>query len=191
MKPTALRVLALLLAVALAPLALGASDEPSSGAASPDKVVYDAASAFEFFKTLSGEWERANAGEHASHGAATTKPSTFHVSAAGSNVISIIYPGDKNEMTNVFHMDGEDLLLTHYCALQNAPVMKFVKSDVPGEIRFAFQGGTNFDPNVDAHVHEGVFRVKDGDTLESAFVTFANGKPGPGTNTTIRRKASS
>jgi hypothetical protein len=190
MKLNVLRVLVVLLAALAAPLALGASDEPLA-AGGPDKVVYDATSAFELFKTLSGEWERANAGEHAEHGAATTKPSTFHVSAAGSNVISVIYPGDKNEMTNVFHMDGEDLLLTHYCALQNAPVMKFVKSDVPGEIRFAFHGGTNFDPNVDAHVHEGVFRVKDGDTLESAFVTFANGKPGPGTNATIRRKPSS
>jgi hypothetical protein len=191
MKLTAPRVLALLSALALSPLALTASDEPASGTASPDKVVYDASSAFEFLKTLSGEWERANAGEHAGHGAATTKPSTFRVSAAGSNVISVIYPGDPNEMTNVFHRDGDDLLLTHYCALQNAPVMKFVKSEVPGEIRFAFQGGTNFDPNVDAHVHEGVFRVKDANTIESAFVTFANGKPGPGTNTTIRRKASS
>ena len=113
--------------------ALADDSTASATVRAPQEMVYDAASAFEFLKTLSGAWERANAGEHAGHGAVSTKPSTFRVSAAGSNVISVIYPGDENEMTNVFHMDGEDLLLTHYCALQNAPVMRFVKSDVPGE----------------------------------------------------------
>ena len=43
-------------------------------------------------------------------------------------------------MITIYHMDGDDLLLTHYCALQNAPVMKFEKSNKPGEIKFAFHG---------------------------------------------------
>jgi hypothetical protein len=30
--------------------------------------------------------------------------------------------------------------------------------------------------------------VKDRDTLESAFVSYANGKPGPGTTSLLRRK---
>ena len=74
--------------------------------------------------------------------------------------------------------------------LQNAPVMKFEKSDQPGEIKFVFCGGTNFDPQVDAHVHEGVLRIKDANTLESSFVTYSNGKADGSARGTLRRKAS-
>jgi hypothetical protein len=40
-------------------------------------------------------------------------------------------------------------------------------------------GGTNFDPAVDMHAHEGTFHVKDADTVGSSFVTWAGGKPQP------------
>jgi hypothetical protein len=92
-------------------------------------------------------------------------------------------------MVTVYHRDGDDLLLTHYCALWNAPVMKFEKSDKPGEIRFAFHGGTNFDPKVDTHVHEGTLLIKDADTLEVNFVAFADGKPQPENRSILKRKA--
>ncbi len=87
-------------------------------------------------------------------------------------------------------MDGDTLLLTHYCALQNAPIMKFEKSNKPGEIKFVFHGGTNFDPKVDSHVHEGVMRIKDANSLESSFVSFSNGKPDQKPSGTLKRKAS-
>ena len=35
--------------------------------------------------------------------------------------------------------------------------------------KFVFKGGTNFDPAVDAHFHEGTFNVKDKDTFEQTF----------------------
>ncbi len=92
-------------------------------------------------------------------------------------------------METIFHMDGNELLLTHYCALQNAPVLGFVKTGKPGEIKFAFKGGTNFDPAVDAHFHEGTFNVKDKDTFEQTFTVFTNGKATPEGRSTLRRKA--
>jgi hypothetical protein len=91
-------------------------------------------------------------------------------------------------METIFHMDGNKLLLTHYCALQNAPVLRFQKTDKPGEIKFVFEGGTNFDPNVDAHFHEGTFQVIDKDTVEQNFTVFSNGKPSPEGKAVLRRK---
>ncbi len=152
----------------------------------PQNVVYDAASAFEFIKTLGGEWVRGGEDEH-SHGG-NSKATTIRVTAAGSSVLETIFPGEDSEMLTVYHMDGDDLLLTHYCALQNAPVLKFEKSDKPGEIKFVFLGGTNFDPKSDMHVHEGVMRVKDANTLESTFVAYADGKPRPSIRSTMKRK---
>jgi hypothetical protein len=167
-------------------LALAArADKPQAAkkpADNPAAVVYDADSAFEFLKTLAGDWARGDDDSQASS-------SNFRVSGAGSTVIETIFPGQPSEMVTVYHRDGDDLLLTHYCALWNAPVLKFEKSDKPGEIKFAFHGGTNFDPKVDMHVHQGALQIKDADTLEMNFVAFAGGKPQPANHSILKRKA--
>jgi hypothetical protein len=161
-------------------------DKPAKTAAGPETVVYDAASAFEFLKTLTGDWERL--GEEHDHGG-KSHATTFRQTAAGSSVMETIFPGEAMEMISIYHMDGDDLLLTHYCALQNAPILKFEKSDKPGEIKFAFHGGTNFDPKVDAHVHEGVMQIKDANTIETSFVGYSGGKPDQKPHGILKRKA--
>ena len=162
-------------------------DSPAKDAASqhPESVVYDAASAFEFLKTLTGDWEHTG-GAH-DHG---TKSNTvsYRPTAAGSAVMETIFAGDPMEMVSVYHMDGDELLLTHYCALQNAPVLKFVKTEKPGEIKFEFKGGTNFDPKKDMHMHEGTYQIKDANTIEASFVGYADGKKGECSTATNKRK---
>jgi hypothetical protein len=163
--------------------------EPLKTAAAPSgpqAVVYDAHSAFAFLKTLGSDWVRA------SDDPATTSPVVnFRVTAGGSAVLETIYIGPGTDMLTVYHMDGDNLLLTHYCVMMNAPVLQFEPSATPGEIKFTFAGGTNFDPNVDAHLHEGGFRITDADTLQPIFVTFTNGKQNPvppGRNPVLVRK---
>lgn len=181
---TLLSSLALVLALVPSSLA-GQAKDAQKALAAPETVVYDAASAFEFLKTLAGDWQRGS-GDH-EHGS-SSREANFKVTAAGSTVVETLYAGQPSEMVSVFHMDGNQLLLTHYCALKNAPIMKFEKSDKPGEIKFLFHGGTNFDPKVDTHVHQGVFRIKDKNTVESIFVAFANGKPRPEGRAILKRK---
>lgn len=148
----------------------------------PAAVVYDADSAFEFLKTLAGNWSPdGEEGDKSSN--------VFRVSGAGSTVIETIYPGQPSEMVTVYHRDGDDLLLTHYCALWNAPVMKFEESDQPGEIKFAFHGGTNFDPETDSYAHHGSLQVKDADTIEVKFVGYSDGKPGDVNQAILKRKS--
>ncbi len=143
-----------LMLCAFAPIAVAADkSKPDESAAklAPEKVVYDAASAFEFFKTLTGDWEH-EGGEH-QHGSKSNTVN-YRTTAGGSAVIETIFEGDPMEMVSMYHMDGDTLLMTHYCALQNAPVLKFEKSDKPGEIKFVFVGGTNFDPKTDMHMRQ-------------------------------------
>ncbi|MEK6324925.1 MAG: hypothetical protein AABN33_25055 [Acidobacteriota bacterium] len=188
MKRANILVSSLALFFALVPASwAGQSKDGHKPAGAPETVVYDAASAFEFLKTLAGDWERGS-GDH-EHGS-SSRSASFKVTAAGSSVVETLYAGQPTEMVSIFHMDGNQLLLTHYCALKNAPIMKFVKSDKPGEIQFAFHGGTNFDPKVDTHVHQGVFQIKDKNTVESTFVAFANGKPRPEGRAILKRKVS-
>src|SRR5262245_16565410 len=160
--------------------------------ASPEAIVYDAATAMEVFKTLGGEWQAGALGhEHGNAPSGYGNTLTFRTKANGSAVVQTSGAGTKNEMETILHMDGDKLLLTHYCALQNAPVLKFEKSSKPGEIKFVFDGGTNFDPKVDAHFHEGTFQVKDKDTLEQHFTVFTNGQATPEGHTLLKRKPTS
>ena len=174
-----------LLALSCMALALAATPGTAAGqsADAPESIIYDAQSAMEFLKTLSGDWVRETGGEHG----ATTPVASFHVAAAGSTIIETTGAGTPNEMATIFHMDGDQLLQTHYCALMNAPVLRFEQSDTPGELKFVFHGGTNFDAAVDAHYHEGTFQIKDKDTIETSFVVFANGEMSTDGRTVMKR----
>ncbi|MGH7152138.1 MAG: hypothetical protein ACREIU_15640, partial [Planctomycetota bacterium] len=77
-----------------------AGDEPKKGAP------------LERIKALAGEWVQV--GED---GKPTTEViSSYRVTAAGSAVVETLFPGSDDEMVTVYHMDGESLMLTHYCS---------------------------------------------------------------------------
>ena len=174
------------LALLLLPIAaIAEPNDPADTTVAPESVVYDAESALDFFKSLSGDWDGSNTDrQHGSYPAAS-----FRVMAAGSAVVETVLQGQPNEMESIFHLDGGDLLLTHYCALQNAPILRFEPSDEPGLIQFVFHGGTNFDPAVDAHFHEGTFRIRDADTVESTFIVHAGGEAQPEGSSVLTRRA--
>ncbi len=196
MKRPLILVATLALVLGVAAFATAQSKgQPKAAAGAPEAVIYDPASAMAFLKTTSGAWDPQVGGQHEHGGAAAPTGSAANIvsvktKAAGSAVVHTYRAGTPGEMETVFHMDGDQLLLTHYCALQNAPVLRFVKSDKPGELKFVFQGGTNFDPKVDAHLHESTFQIKDKDTIEQRSTVFANGKPNPELKSVLHRKES-
>lgn len=181
---------ALVLGLAVSTHAQSKKGQPKAVEGSPETVVYDAQSAMAFLTTTSGNWGSAS-GQH-EHGGAAPAGNRGLVSvktkAAGSAVVHTYAQGTPGEMETVFHMDGDQLLLTHYCALQNAPVLKFVKTNKPGELKFEFLGGTNFDPKVDAHLHESTFQIMDKDTIEQRSTVFANDKPQPELKAILHRQ---
>ena len=50
--------------------------------------------------------------------------SVIKVTAGGSAVHETLFPGSAHEMVSVYHLDGADLVMTHFCALGNQPRMK-------------------------------------------------------------------
>ena len=80
-------------------------------------------------------------------------------------------------MVSVYYCDGDDLMLTHYCALGNQPRMKADPKSPPNQLRFQFAGGTNLDPAKDMHMHEGTFTFIDDDHIEFSGVAWVGGKP--------------
>jgi len=186
--------LSLVLAFAATAATQSKKGRPAAAAGSPEAIVYDAASAMAFLTTTAGEWMPGTGGQHEHGGAAAPAGNAANIvsvktKAAGSAVVHTYRAGTPSEMETVFHMDGDKLLLTHYCALQNAPVLRFQKSDKPGELKFVFDGGTNFDPKVDAHLHESTFQVVDRDTVEQRSTVFANGKAEPELRSVLHRRS--
>jgi len=80
------------------------------------------------------------------------------------------------EMVTVYHLDGKDLLLTHYCALGNQPRLKADPKSPGNKLIFQFVGGTNLDPAKDMHMHEGSITFLDDDHIEWAWVGYKDGK---------------
>jgi hypothetical protein len=165
----------MIFAVSCVALALAAitGTAAAQSADAPEAIVYDAQSALEAIKSFEGDWVREDAGTE--HGA-NTPVASYKVTAAGSAIVLTSGADTPMEMATIFHMDGDQLLQTHYCALMNAPVLRFEPSDIPGELNFVFHGGTNLDAAVDAHYHKGSYWIKDKDTIDASFVVFANGE---------------
>ena len=72
---------------------------------------------FKQFLAMEGEW-RIIGGDH-SQGATHI----YRTIANGSVVVETAFPGESSEMITVFHLDGPNLVMTHYCAARNQPYM--------------------------------------------------------------------
>jgi hypothetical protein len=158
----------LLLAAATA---LGAATASAQAAASASSGL-DAKAAFERLKQLAGDWE----------GTTDTKDGSpaqirYELVSNRSALMETMFPGTDHEMRSVYHMDGSDLVMTHYCALGNQPRMKLAaRASKPGELVFDFAGGTNFDPTKDPHVHAGKIRLVDADRIEAEWAFYQGSK---------------
>ncbi|HEV3144631.1 MAG TPA: hypothetical protein VGZ47_12150 [Gemmataceae bacterium] len=129
--------------------------------------------AFEQLKKLAGTWVEAD-----KDGKPTDKVmSVIKVTAGGSAVQETLFPGQPMEMLSVYHLDGSDLVMTHYCMLGNQPKMKADPKSPKNQIRWQFAGGTNFDPAKDMHMHEGTVTIIDDDHMEFSGCAWVNGKP--------------
>jgi hypothetical protein len=95
---------------------------------------------------------------------------TFRVTSNGSVVMETLFAGTDHEMISMYHLDGDDLRLTHYCAFKNQPHLKLDKAaSTPDSLVFAFDGGTNFDPSKDHHMHSGRIVFRDANHVESEW----------------------
>jgi hypothetical protein len=160
--------------------AVGRSDDkPSSNAAATHPGL-------ERLKKLAGTWVQAD-----NDGKPTDQVvSVIKVTAAGSAVHETLFPGQPHEMVSVYHRDGADLVMTHYCALGNQPRMKADPKSPANQIHFQFAGGANLDPAKDKHMHEGTITFLDDDHIEWSGVCWDGGKPveGLGCNMKLVRK---
>ena len=130
--------------------------------------------ALERFKTLAGEWVAAEDGDMVKKGDLVAR---YAVTASGSAVVETVFPGSEHEMVTVYHADGPDLVLTHYCMEGNQPRMRAKGAAQGSRFDFAYDGGTNIDPKRDRHMHSPTFDLVGADEIRSEWSELAEGKP--------------
>jgi hypothetical protein len=138
-----------------------------------EKKPADAAAAFEQLKKLAGEWQEAAPKDEASKGMTVL---VYKVVGGGKSVVETCFPGTEMEMVSVYHQDGNELLVTHYCCAGNQPRLKAVAGADKGEVAFDLVGGSNFDPAKDLHMHSFRIRVIDTDHMHQECDIYVDGK---------------
>ena len=130
----------------------------------------DGKAAFERLKSLAGEWQGTVGGE-----GGPPASIRYEVGSGGTIVRELLFPGTEHEMLNVYHLVDGQLVATHYCAMGNQPHFKLQAASTD-ELVFGFDGGTNFVPEKDPHIHDGRIKLVAPDRLEEHWTAYAAGK---------------
>ena len=157
--------------IALSLLVLAASSVAAWPGAD-EKAASPSAQRFAALKQLAGDWI-----ELGKDGKPTDKVvSSIRVTSAGSAVQETLFPGSDHEMVTMYHLDGADLVLTHYCSLGNQPRLRAEPGTDVNKIVFKFVGGTNLKSNDDHHINEATFTLVDKDHFKADWTSCKDGK---------------
>ena len=174
------------LVIAVAPLfLLAACATSATNSLTNPRVVREASDAqksvlIERVKSLAGTWEgKAPEGTHSI---------TFAVCSGGSAVREVMFPGTPHEMTNMYTMDGDTLLMTHFCAMGNQPHMRASVGRGPNELRFDFDGVTNLRAADEMYMGSMTMTIVDQDHVVETWNHYKSGVKGEPTVIELTRK---
>jgi hypothetical protein len=137
-----------------------------------EKATSANAQRFEALKKLAGDWV-----EIGKDGKPADKIVTsILLTSAGTAIHETLFPGSDHEMITMYHLDGADLVLTHYCALGNQPRMRAEPGNDLNKIAFKFIGGTNLKSNDDHHMHQATLTIVGKDRFKAEWVSCKDGK---------------
>ena len=90
---------------------------------------------------------------------------------------SLDKPGHAQTMITMYHVDGDRILMTHYCSVGNEPRMRAKSLSADGsKLSFTFLDITNLDSPDAPHMHGLVFTFKDKDHMVQKWTMRAQGK---------------
>jgi len=159
------RTLPLALALSLAALACQATSGPRVVPADPAQRE----GLFAAVRGLEGRWVGTgpDGGEHVAE---------FRVSSAGSAVRELMFPDTPHEMTNMYTLDGNSLVMTHYCAGGNQPHMR--ASALEGNrLVFRSDGVSDLKSADEVYMGEMTLVLVDGDHIEQHWRALKRGEP--------------
>lgn len=134
------------------------------------------AAAFERLRALVGDWSGSLEWSGARSGRDAMN-ATYHATGNGSAIVENLSMGGAPTMTSVYHLDGADLRMTHYCAARNQPRLKANKIDnAQGILDFSFVDATNLSSPDAPHVYGLEMQFLDADHIILTFLFEGGGK---------------
>jgi hypothetical protein len=127
----------------------------------------EAQKSFEELKTLNGSWEGKDP-------QGQPVQVDYRVTSNGSALMSEIK--GKEDMITMFHMDGERLLMTHYCGIGNQPRMVASASPDGKTITFDFLDATNLASPDAGHMHRVIVSMQNADHHSEEWIYSDHGK---------------
>lgn len=126
---------------------------------------------FERLKKLEGKWK----------GKSTKgweEEVSYRVIAAGSVIVANSFDAHPNEtMMTMYHMDGDKLMLTHYCVAKNQPRLVATSFSEDGNtITFTFKDATNIPSRDKGHMDKLILKFTDQNNFTSQWTWYQNGK---------------
>ncbi|MFQ5652683.1 MAG: hypothetical protein ACE5IY_22345 [bacterium] len=128
-----------------------------------------AAAKFNQMKLLSGSWRGEN------HEGKTVSV-IYEVVSNGSALMERMKSGDEPDMITMYHLDGDQLMMTHYCSAMNQPRMRAEIDDNANVVNFALFDITNLEQESDGHMVRMVMSIKDSDHLTHEWTFLEEGK---------------
>ena len=124
----------------------------------------DVQASFEKLKSLQGNW----AGKAMNQDVQVS----FRVTSGGSALMSEIHGTE--DMVTVFHLDGDRLLMTHYCSAGNQPRMAATVAPDGKTFTFNFLDAANVLPSQPGHMQRLVLTILDADRHTESWVFLGN-----------------
>jgi hypothetical protein len=124
-------------------------------ASSTLRAQSSAQKALDRFKSMVGTWQ----GKSPSRGSSEV---SYHL-AAGATAVMADTNMAGHEMASMYYVDGDQLLMTHFCPSGNQPRMKAVVSPDLNTVSFDFMDATNLPGPNAGHMHRAVFLFSDAD----------------------------
>jgi hypothetical protein len=133
-----------------------------------------ARAAFDLLRQLAGEWD-------ASSTQGWQGVRTMQVIAGGSAIVAASrldpHPGADESMATIFHLDGDRLMLTHYCVARNQPRLVATSISEDGRrIEFSFLDGTNMRSRNDGHMDRAIFTIESPDRYRTRWTFYRDGE---------------
>ena len=79
-------------------------------------------------------------------------------------------------MFSLYHGDGDNILMTHYCAMGNQPRMKLAETGAPNVLKFVYFDGTSMKSVKDPHMHQLTMTLVEKNIIIPEWVFFAGGE---------------
>lgn len=136
--------------------------------------------AFETLKLLVGDWQ--GTGDEN----AQKMKTSFHLTAMGSALVEDLVPMPEGAMTNVYHLDHDAVVMTHYCGAGNQPRMRGTMNG--NDIKFVMTDISNWKKG-EARMTAVTITMVDADHMKQTWTSETDGKSETFTMEFVRKKA--